>query len=76
MKDLESKSESLKKMQDANNELLQKKDFDFQKHSLLLIEDAKKQMKLEHEKVVEKLMNDIRNRVDKVLQLEMDLDFA
>lgn len=29
-------------MQDANNELLEKKDFDFQKHIKIQIEDAKK----------------------------------
>jgi len=39
-----------------------------------LIEEAKKAKDQEYKPIIEKLMSDIQNRVEKVLQLEMDLD--
>jgi hypothetical protein len=39
-----------------------------------LIKEAENRKDQEQAKIVEKLMNDLQNRIEKVLTLEMDLD--
>lgn len=56
------------------SDVLQEKDKSLAGVSQKLIEEAKKTKDQEYKPIIEKLMSDIQNRVEKVLQLEMDLD--
>ena len=73
--DIEAKENMLTSLEQTMKETLEAKDSDLSNLTTKMVDEALSKERHQNKKITDKLMTDLENRIQKVLKLEMELDF-